>query len=433
MASAGDPPPRTHTNLERLALDRLKAAHEDVERRKSERIVLPIRPGLNDYRCILHAHAEDSSHTGGTLAEMLADAKRAGIHAILLTDHFRPPKDFIDGRWRGNKEGVLFVPGSEVRGFLIYPMKSMLSRMDLKGSDFIDSVTDGDGLIFLSHVEERRDHPVDGLTGLEITNRHYDAKADKLSLLALGLMLTDPKALADLDKAVRLFPDEVFAFQSDYPKVYLEKWDEGTKKKRLTGVAANDCHHNQVLIVKMVDEKTVLVGTQVDEDSKMQRISATLRPGIRDMTRGRKPGDVLARLDTDPYFRSFCNSATHVLAPKLEEAAIRTALKAGHAFVSHDWMGDATGFRFDAVDDKGRVAAILGDEVQQSEGMKLHARLPLPGYLRLIRDGKEVAARESQSEFEFALKKAGVYRLEAWLKIDGEYRPWIFSNPIYVR
>ena len=36
--------------------------------------------------------------TGGTLPEMLADAKKAGISAILLTDHFRPPRDFIEGR-----------------------------------------------------------------------------------------------------------------------------------------------------------------------------------------------------------------------------------------------------------------------------------------------------------------------------------------------
>jgi hypothetical protein len=27
----------------------------------------------------------------------------------------------------------------------------------------------------------------------------------------------------------------------------------------------------------------------------------------------------------------------------------------------------------------------------------------------------------------------GAYRLEAWLELDGEFRPWIFANPIYVR
>src|SRR5262249_27555659 len=149
---------------------------------------VPPRPGITDFRCILHAHAEDSDHTGGTLPEMLADAKKAGVHAILLTDHYRPPTDFIDGRWRGLRDGVLFIPGAEVHGFLAYPTRSILERMELKGPDFINTVTDEDGLIFLSHLEERRDHPVAGLTGLEIYNRHWDAKRDKTSLVALALM-----------------------------------------------------------------------------------------------------------------------------------------------------------------------------------------------------------------------------------------------------
>jgi hypothetical protein len=431
--TAGEPPRRKHTDVERLSPDRLAAVHADVEKLRDRRVRVPPLPGLNDYRCILHAHAEDSTHTGGTLDEMLADAKKAGVHAILLTDHFRPPRDFIDGRWRGLKEGVLFVPGSEVNGFLVYPEKSILKRMELTGRDFIDTVTAGDGLIFLSHIEERPDHPLDGLTGLEIYNRHYDAKRDKASLLALALKLTDPKQLAELQESVRLYPDELFAFQCDYPRVYLDKWDEGTRRGRLTGVAANDCHHNQVLIVKMVDAETVLVGTNVDEDKQMRKVTAALRPGIKEMTKGRKPGDVLARIDTDPYAVSFRNSATHVLAPKLDETALRTALKAGHAFVAHDWMCDATGFRFTANDSGGKQVAIMGNEVKQTDGLKLTAKLPLPAYLRLLRYGKEVAKAEGKADFEFAVKEAGAYRLEAWLELDGELRPWIFANPIYVR
>jgi hypothetical protein len=430
---AAEPPLRKHTNIERLSLEHLAAVHADVEKLKVRRIDIPPRPGINNYRCILHAHAEDSDHTGGTLPEILADAKKAGVHAILLTDHYRPPTDFIDGRWRGLKDGVLFIPGAEVNGFLAYPTKSILKRMDLKGSDFIDTVTDDDGMIFLSHIEERKDHPVNGLTGLEIFNRHWDAKRDKGSLLALALMITDPKQLADLEKALRLYPDEVLAFQCDYPDLYLNKWDEGTKRVRLTGVAANDCHHNQVFIVKMVDAETVLVGTNVDADDKMRKLTSTLRPGIKEMTKGHKPGDVLARLDFDPYYRSFRNASTHVLAAKLEETAIRSALKAGHAYVAHDWMTDSTGFRFEAVDAAGKLSASMGDEVKHFTGLALTARLPLPAYIRLMCQGKEVANSEGKSDFAWEVKEPGVYRLEAWLKLDGEWRPWIFANPIYVR
>jgi hypothetical protein len=378
-------------------------------------------------------HAEDSAHTGGTLPEMLADARKAGVSAVFLSDHYRPPKDFIDGRWRGLKDGVLFVPGSEARGFLVYPEKSILGRMDLATPDFISTVTAGDGLIFLSHVEERPDHPLDGLTGLEVYNRHYDAKRDKAALLTLAAVLTDPKRLADLEKGVKDYPDEVLAFQCDYPAVYLAKWDEGTKARRLTGVAANDCHHNQVLIVKVADADTVLIGTNVDPDDQMQRVSAVLRPGIRAMTGGHQPGDVLARLDCAPYYRAFRNVSTHVLAPRLDEPALRAALKAGHAYVAHDWMGDATGFRFEAVDAAGKVVAGMGDEVKRADGLRLSARLSLPALVRLVRHGREIARAEGKAEFEYAVTEAGAYRLEAWLKLDGEWRPWVFANPVYVR
>src|SRR5437762_13634181 len=131
-AETNQPPARKYSNVERMALPRLKATHEDVIKLRAQRARIEPLPGLNDYRCILHAHAEDSDHTGGTLPEMLADAKKAGVHAVLLTDHYRPPRDFIDGRWRGLKDGVLFVPGAEVHGFLAYPQKSILKRIDLK-------------------------------------------------------------------------------------------------------------------------------------------------------------------------------------------------------------------------------------------------------------------------------------------------------------
>src|SRR5262249_5592540 len=183
--SAGEPPPK-YTPVERLAAARLAAVHEDVARYQKQRKAVAPLPGLTDYRCILHAHAQDSAHTGGTLPEMLADAKKAGVHCILLTDHYRPPQDFIDGRWRGLKEGVLFIPGAEARGFLLYPEASILKRMDVQGADFIDTVTAGEGMIFLSHIEERGNHPVDGLTGVELFDRHWDASRDKESVAALG-------------------------------------------------------------------------------------------------------------------------------------------------------------------------------------------------------------------------------------------------------
>jgi hypothetical protein len=432
MASEGGPPQPRYSPAQRMTLARLKAAHEDVIRINQARKSLPPLPALNDYRAILHAHAEDSAHTGGTRPEMLADARHAGVHAILLTDHHRPPKDFITDTWRGLHDGVLFLPGSEDRGFLIYPTRSIMDRMKEPTPAFIETVRADGGLIFLSHIEERPDHPMLGLDGMEISNRHADAKVDKAGILALMVRLTDPAGLAELEGALRLYPDELLASQGRYPVEYLAKWDAETRTRRLTGVAANDCHHNQVLLVKMVDSDTVRIGTNVDADDKMQSVSATLRPGIRTLTKGHKPGDVLARLDIDPYYRSFRNLSTHILAPELTESAIRSALRCGHAYVGHDWICDPTGSRFELVSATNQPLAIMGDERPFVPDQKLLAQFPVACHIRLLSGGRPIAERSSD-HLEHTVTTPGVYRVEAWLEVDGEERPWLYSNPIYLR
>ncbi len=426
------------STIQRLAPERLKAAHEDVLRIQASRQALPALPGLNDYRAILHAHAEDSAHTGGTRPEMLAEAKKANVHAILLTDHHRPPKDFITQSWRGIHEGVLFIPGSEDRGFLLYPMNSILDHMKEPTPAFIKTVREGGGLIFLSHIEERPDHSMEGLDGLEIYNRHADAKKDKAGMTALVLKLTNPTALAQLQESVQLYPQEIFAFHMTYPADYLKKWDAETKSRRLTGVAANDCHHNNIMIVKMVDDATIKVGTNVDPDDGMTSFSAKRLPGIRYLTKGHKAGDILARVDLDPYHRSFQSVSTHILAPELTEPAIRSALRAGHAYVSHDWMCDPTGFRFELVSGTPSSEApqgsrvLLGDEATFAPGQRLTARFPVSCHVRLLNSGT-VVAEQTGTHFNQEITAPGVYRIEAWLEIDGEKRPWIYANPVYIR
>lgn len=421
-------PARKYSSAERMKTAHLKAAHEDALRLEKKRQTLPSLPGLHDYKAILHAHAEDSAHTGGTRPEMLADAKKAGVQVIMLTDHLRPPRDFMQS-WRGLHDGVLFIPGSEARGFLVYPMGSIMDRMDKPTPQFIASVTEGNGLIFLSHAEERLDHPMDGLTGMEIYNRHADAKKDMAGVIALALKLLDPTALAELQENLRLYPDELLAAQVTYLEDYIGKWDAETLKRRLTGVAANDCHHNTIFVVKMIDENTVRFGTNVDKDEDMRKATAGTYPGIRELTKGRKSGDEVARADLDPYYRSFRNATTHILAPELTESSIRSALQQGHAFVSHDWMCDATGFSFVL---SPSTPAFMGDEVKFSTEQKLLARFPVACHIRLLRNGKVVADFDHH-QLEYSVEQPGVYRVEGWLNLDGEDRPWIYSNPIYVR
>ena len=77
--------------------------------------------------------------------------------------------------WRGVKEGVLFIPGSEAHGFLVHPDASVFAAMSGPKADLIKAVDQGTGMLFLSHVESKVNHSMDGVMGMEIYNRHYDA------------------------------------------------------------------------------------------------------------------------------------------------------------------------------------------------------------------------------------------------------------------
>ena len=75
---------------------------------------------------------------------------------------------------------------------------------------------------------------------------------------------------------------------------------------------------------------------------------------------------------------------------------------------------------------------LMGDEIPYDENLLLIAESPIKCNVRLLRNGQTLA--ESQARrFEHAPDGPGAYRLEAWLKVDGEDRIWIYANPIYVR
>jgi hypothetical protein len=70
----------------------------------------------------------------------------------------------------------------------------------------------------------------------------------------------------------------------------------------------------------------------------------------------------------------------------------------------------------------------MGAERAFARGLALHARAPQAAHIRLIRDGDRVA-ETSGSELHHSIELPGVYRVEVHL----HGRPWIFSNPVYIR
>jgi hypothetical protein len=422
-------PARKYTTVERLQPERLHAVHEDRVRHQQQRQQLRVIKGYRDYRAIMHVHAEDSAHTGGTRPELLAACKRTGVNIVLLTNHVRPPVDFINDSWRGLREGVLFIPGAEHEGFLSYPMKSILHRKTNRRDEYIQMVKAGGGNIFLSHIEERPDWPTAQLTGMEIYNHHADFKPELEFLRWLPMTLADPDGITKVQQFLRDYPQEFFGVTQDYLSDYIRKWDADSQHHRVTGIAANDCHHNQVITVKVAAPDTVTLWLTGDKEPTFT-VKANRAPRIPELTKGRQAGDVIAVIDIDPYDRSLRYVTTHILAKRLTEANVRQALQQAHVYVAHDWLCDPTGFAF-VVHQGKRQVGVMGDEVKFATRLKLQMAAPTSGLIRLFRNGA-VVQEAKHDTLDFVVTEPGTYRAEVWLEVDSEWRPWIYANPIRI-
>src|ERR1043166_4975947 len=213
--SEGVPPPRRST-IERLERKHLDALHSARQTWAKERKEQPGTGIFKDFRAVIHVHAEDSKHTGGTRPEVLAAAKKTGVQIVMFTDHRGPQRE----TWRGMRDGVLFIPGSEEEGLLRFPMVDPATG-EVKSED----------LRFLCHVEERYDASSEGFQGMEISNRHADAKDDLEFLAWLGNLAKDKERWADFVVLYKQFPDEIFGAGTRYWPTIMEKWDKETKSK----------------------------------------------------------------------------------------------------------------------------------------------------------------------------------------------------------
>lgn len=353
-------PGRKYTTIERLETAHLATVHAARAKFAVERKSLPHIGRFTDYRAVMHVHAEDAPHTKGTRPEVLAGAKAAGVQVVMWTDHHGPKPD----SWSGLRDGVLFIQGSEDDHLLRFPKP-------------------GAELRFLSHLEETPEARGDGFQGMEIYNRHTDAKDEQAFDDYFRTLMKNPVEWAKLAENEAKYPDEVFAAQADYWPSIMSMWDRELRTHLFTGIAANDAHKNQTY------------------------------NGVT----------------FDPYEVSFRNVSTHILARELSDEAIRESLRAGRVYVAHDWLCDASGFSFTAA--SGGQTFEMGDRVPMLPDTRLTARLPIQAIVKVIHNGETVFETTGDSA-SFSPKEPGAYRLEAWLQVEGELRPWIYANAIWL-
>jgi hypothetical protein len=106
-------------------------------------------------------------------------------------------------------------------------------------------------------------------------------------------------------------------------------------------------------------------------------------------------------------------------------------MKEGRLFVAHDALEPAKGFRFHYVSEDGKNL-LMGEEGKFQPG-NIYIETPEESEIRLMRNGvfkKKWYGKKASCH----INQHGVYRVEVYCHVSlFGWRPWIFSNPIYLR
>jgi len=345
------------------------------------------RGTLYDYAGAIHVHSTLSDGTG-TVEEIVRDAQGAGLDFLLLTDH-----EHLDARalgYEGWHERLLLLVGEEVtprfrNHYLAFNIATPVpGRGNRHPQALIDAVAEQGGLGFIAHpigdgyfsramACPWLDWSVTGYTGIEIWSYMHDW-ACGVRWANLALALARPNLVI-----------------SGPPQQSLARWDAAGQNRRVVGLGTLDVHARRL------------------------------------------PG--LSSVKVLPYPFTFRTVRTHVLLEEPlnpHDAAhasrqLYDALAHGRCFMAHDGFADSTGFLF-TLRAHGAVVALMGDEVDWTEGLTLHATTPEPAHIALVRNGAALVETDGKRA-SCEVPSPGVYRVE----VRRHGRPWIFSNPIYVR
>lgn len=406
--------------VDRLTEDYLAKVEAELNAIRSQLRTPRLSGQPADRKAVLHCHSALSHDSRGSLDEIADAAKSTGSEVVMITDHPRSDIDVIADGFKGKKRGVLFIPGAETEHLLIFLADGRLDY-SLSQREMIAQVRKMGGMAFLSHLEEQNDWGLDGLSGTEIYNTHGSFKMQRrLSRIFRPGSPSQLEKLLEILLTIDSHPDTGLSAICEIPHDYLLGWDRLLCRSRATGIAANDSHANYTIRVR-----TKETGDLQIEDF-LGRVVAAL-PSDAGIAR-RMPGqDVTFRPDS--YEASFRHVGTHLFLNRLNDTELMECLSNGRCYVGFDWLAATEGFSYRW--ETSRSKGLTGGVVRAREKPVLLANLPAPADLALKRDGK-VVVRLRSNVLEYSPPSPGAYRLEAYLELVGEARPWIYSNPIYV-
>jgi hypothetical protein len=376
----------------RYKLGRLNAAIQTVN---SERKI-PDPGGLAEYVGVVHVHSFLGGHSTGSFSEIISAAQANKLQFVIMTEHAEKDFDTAEMTLKGLHAGVLFVNGNEVAAsngdrLLVVPGGASLSDAEKQSTkELANNARAAKSLTLVAYPEQFKSWDANGFDGVEVYNVYSNARR-----------INPVIAFFDALWSHRSYPDLLFANFYEKPTENLRKWDEALTQAHLSATAGNDAHAN--------------IGISLNDSS----------------------GNSLLGLRLDPYETSFRLVRMHVLIPRdraFDTPILLNAIKAGHCFIGFDLLGDTTGFRFEVDDSSGKK--IQGDEVELKKDTRLIVDTPVASRILLFKDGNIVLDESTLTRKEFPVTERGVYRVEIYLpqlsNPAGE-KPWIISNPIYVK
>ena len=376
-------------------LFQLRSVYQKIVSLKLERV--ENSSNFKDYKGILHVHTALGGHSIGGFPELIAAAENNQLDFVIMTEH--PASDFETAKQTlsGIHGGVLFVSGNEVltaddeRLLIPTGISNASATNSLKTADLLIQLKTEKKLALITYPEQFHNWNEPRINGTEVFSLHTNAK--KINPLL---------AFFDLFWSWQYSPELTFARNFSRPADNLQKFDELTKQgRKLTMFAGSDAHSN--------------IGLSFSDRANHD----------------------LLKIHLDPYERIFRLVRTHVLLPQdtpLTEENLLKAIENGNTFIAFDVFGDAGGFSFTA--ENGTDKKIMGDEIALSGGVDLIARAPLKSRFILFHNGEKVSETNDVNEFNFHAIEKGAYRLEVYLDSLGTLfaeKPWIISNPIYIR
>ncbi|MFC1862723.1 CehA/McbA family metallohydrolase [Thermodesulfobacteriota bacterium] len=346
-----------------------------------------------EYTGNIHIHSDHSD--GAKPIKVIAEsAAHVGIDFICINDHSYM-KSSLDLHEEGFYGNVLVLVGLELgkrhHHYLAYGINELI-RSDFGPQETIDLVNEQGGFGFMAHPFEKgmpfkeksiayswEDRSVTGFSGLSIWNFMSRWK-ERVKTIFHGIFFL-------------IFPIKTLKGPS---RDTISFWDSLSMHRRVTAVGGSDAHGTDFRVgpIKFKPFSYEFLFNSIN-------IHVFLNSKI---------------------FRDFDTAKRDIL----------DAMKEGRLFISHDNLQPAKGFKFYFISVDGSDL-MMGEEDLFRDG-KIIIELPASGEIRLFRNGILIKKWRGMREVVYTLEEKGVYRVEVHRRsIPFGWRPWIFTNPIYLR